>query len=168
MLPSKLKYLNLFNEGASYIGEVASVKLPILSKKVEEYRSGGMIGPVKVVMGLGAIDMEWKAAGYMRDVIRQHGVTDVAGLGLRFAGSYERGDGSGADAVEIVVRGFHEEIDRGDAKSGEDTEFSVKTACSYYKEIINGVVELEIDLVNMIWIVAGVDVLVEHRANLGI
>lgn len=40
-LPSKLKNLNLFNDGASYLGQVVEVKLPTLTRKMEEFRAGG-------------------------------------------------------------------------------------------------------------------------------
>ena len=87
---------------------------------------------------------------------------------LRFAGAYQRDDTGAVDAVEVVVRGRHEEIDMGDAKPGDDTEFTVKTAVSYYKLSINGVVEIEIDLVNMIEVAGGVDRLAEQRRAIGL
>ncbi|MCF5956493.1 phage major tail tube protein, partial [Xanthomonas perforans] len=34
-LPKKLKALNLFNDGESYLGQVVEVKLPTLSRKME-------------------------------------------------------------------------------------------------------------------------------------
>ena len=43
-LPRKLKYLNLFNDGLSYMGVVQSVTLPKLTRKLENYRGGGMNG----------------------------------------------------------------------------------------------------------------------------
>ncbi|TBM13922.1 phage tail protein, partial [Hafnia alvei] len=43
-MPRKLKYLNLFNDGLSYMGVVSSVTLPKLTRKLENYRGGGMNG----------------------------------------------------------------------------------------------------------------------------
>jgi hypothetical protein len=45
-LPRKLKYLNMFNDGLSYMGVVESVTLPKLTRKLEKYRGGGMPGSV--------------------------------------------------------------------------------------------------------------------------
>ena len=45
-LPRKLKYLNMFNDGLSYMGVVESVTLPKLTRKLEKYRGGGMPGAV--------------------------------------------------------------------------------------------------------------------------
>lgn len=167
-LPRKLKLMNLFNEGLSYLGECTTVTLPPLKKVTEPYRGGGMIGPVKTVLGMDAIDLEWTCGGYMEGAIRQFGIIGAAGLMLRWTGAYQRGDDESVDAVEVVVRGFHEEIDRGEQKVGEDTEFTVKTACSYYKEVLNGTTLLEIDFLNSIWVVDGVDVMAAHRAAIGV
>jgi P2 family phage contractile tail tube protein len=41
-LPRTLQNLMLFNEGQSYVGEVKTVTLPTLTRKLEEYRGGGM------------------------------------------------------------------------------------------------------------------------------
>ncbi|KAF1719799.1 phage major tail tube protein [Pseudoxanthomonas wuyuanensis] len=166
-LPRKLKNFNMFGDGESYLGQVASVKLPVLTRAMEEYRGGGMNGPIKIDMGQNGLEIESKFGGFMRSVLRQYGVTRHNGVQLRYAGAYQRDDTGAVDAVEVVMRGRHEEIDMGDAKAGDDTEFTVKTACSYYKLSVNGVVEIEIDLVNMIEIVGGVDRLSEQRRAVG-
>lgn len=166
-MPRKLKNMNLFNDGESYLGQVTEVKLPTLTRAMEEYRGGGMSGPVDVDFGNEKIELEWKCGGLMRSTLRQYGVTRHDGVQLRFAGAYQRDDTGGVDSVEVVVRGRHSEIDPGTAKVGEDTEFSVKTSCSYYKLTINGVTDIEIDFVNMIEIVGGVDRLAEQRRAIG-
>ena len=162
-LPRKLKNLNLFGDGESFLGQVNEVTLPTLTRKMEAYRGGGMSGEIDIDLGQEKIELEHKYGGLMRSILRQYGVTGHAGVQLRFAGAYQRDDTGGVDAVEVVVRGRHSEISPGTAKAGDDTEFTVKTTCSYYKLTINGVVEIEIDLVNMIEIVGGVDRLAEQR-----
>lgn len=166
-LPRKLKNLNLFNDGESYIGQVVEVKLPTLSRAMEDFRGGGMSGPVKTDMGQEGIELEWKCGGMMRTVLKQYGASRHDAAQLRFAGAYQRDDTGAVDAVEVVVRGRHSEIDAGTAKAGDDTEFSVKTACSYYKLSINGEVIVEIDLVNMIENIGGVDRLADQRRAIG-
>lgn len=166
-LPSKLKNLNLFNDGESYLGQVTEVKLPTLTRKMEDYRAGGMAGPVSVDLGQEKIELEWKCGGLMRQVLRQYGVVTHNGVQLRMAAAYQREDTGEVDAVEMVIRGRHSEIDSGTGKPGEDTEFSVKTAVSYFKLTINGRVEIEIDLVGMVFIVDGRDLLAAQRRAIG-
>lgn len=50
-MPRKLKNLNMFNDGNNYLGVVKSVTLPVLARKMEAYRGGGMNGPVKADLG---------------------------------------------------------------------------------------------------------------------
>ncbi len=166
-LPSKLKNLNLFNDGLSYLGEITEFKLPTLTRKMEEYRAGGMAGPVDIDLGQEKIEAEWKCGGLMKQVLRQYGAVTHNGVQLRMAAAYQREDSGETDAVEIVLRGRHSEIDSGTGKPGEDTEFSVKTSVSYYKLTINGRVEIEIDLVGMVFIVDGKDLLAEQRRAIG-
>jgi len=167
-MPRKLKHFNVYNDAESCLGEVLEITLPTLSRSMEDYRGGGMSGPVKIDNGMEALEVETKYGGVMRSVLRQFGIATHDGVQLRFAGSYQREDSGAVDAVEIIVRGRHQEIGRGNAKEGEDTEFSAKTACSYYKEVWNGQVVAEIDFVNMIEIIDGVDRLAEHRRAIGI
>lgn len=166
-MPSKLKNLNLFNDGESFLGQVTEFKLPTLSRKMEEYRAGGMLGPIDIDLGQEKIEAEWKCGGLMRSVIRQYGAIRHNAVQLRFAGAYQREDTESVDAVEIVIRGRHGEIDAGTGKVGDDTEFSVKTAVSYYKLSINGRTEIEIDMVGMIFTVNGVDLLAAQRRAIG-
>lgn len=166
-LPRKLKNFNVFGDGESFLGQVVELKLPTLTRAMEDYRGGGMSGPVKIDNGQEALELEHKYGGFMRSVLRQYGATRHDAAQLRFAGAYQRDDTGATDSVEIVVRGRHSEIDMGTAKAGDDTEFTVKTACSYYKLMVNGVTVIEIDLVNMIEIVDGVDRLADQRRAIG-
>lgn len=169
-LPSKLKNMNLFNEGHSFLAEVASVTLPKLGRKMESYRGGGMNGPVKTDQGLSddGIVIDWTLGGLALLAIRQFGIANASGIGLRWAGAYQRDDTGEVDAVEIVARGRHEEIDMGEAKPGAETEHKIKTVCTYYKLTVNSRVEVEIDLLNFIEIIDGVDRLKDQRRAIGI
>ena len=169
-MPRKLKNLNLFNDGGSYLGVCKVVTLPPLSRKMEGYRGGGMNGPVKADLGWSddGIQLAWKLGGFDDQVIRQFGAIKADAVLLRYTGTYQQDDTGVHTAVEIVVRGRHETIEPGDAQAGEDTEKSVTTTCSYYKLTVDGEVLVEVDLLNFIEIIDGVDMLAEQRKNLGI
>lgn len=169
-LPRKLKNMNLFNDGISYAGQSKTVTLPVLARKMESYRGGGMNGPVKIDHGFSddGLQLEWTLGGLDLTAVRQFGITAAGGVLLRFAGQYQQDDTGETVAVEVVVRGRHEEINFGDAEPGEDTEHSIVTTCSYYKLTVAGRVEVEIDLLNMIEIVNGEDRLASARADIGL
>ncbi|WP_347278543.1 phage major tail tube protein [Plasticicumulans sp.] len=167
-MPRKLKNMNLFNDGESYLGQVGEVTLPKLSRKMEEWRGGGMNLPVDADFGMELLTMEWQCGGFMQSVMEQWGETSAAGVPLRFAGAYQRDDSGEVDAVEVVVRGRHKEIDMGGGKLGSDTEFKVTSTLSYYKLSINGTVVIEIDALNFVETVNGVDRLEAQRRAIGI
>ena len=166
-LPRTLKNFALFVDGISYVGEVPEVKLPTLKRKMDDYRSGGMNGPVKTDLGMEGMELEWTAAGYIREAYEQWGAAKHDAVLLRFAGALQADDSEEVQSLEVTVRGRHEEIDMGKGKPGDDTEFKFKTAISYYKLSMNGAVLVEIDIQNMVCIVNGVDRLAELRAAIG-
>lgn len=167
-LPRKLKNFNVFQNGESFIGQCAELALPKLTIDGEDYRGGGMLGPATLDLGLAKIEMDVTFGGYMRSVLNQFGIMQVDGVMLRFAGAYQRDDTGDVDAVEIITRGRYTEIDHGTAKAGENNDFKVKLACTYYKQIINGDDVIEIDLVNMVYIVNGNDRYSDQRRAIGI
>lgn len=167
-LPRKLKDLMLFNSGAAYVGQVASFTLPKLTRKLDDWRGGGMDGVIKVDLGSEAMEAEWSTGGPMREVLAQYGVVGVAGVGLRFACAYQQDDTGEVDSVEVEVRGRHEEIDMGEQKLGEGGEFKVKTAIAFYRLVWNGVTLIEIDVLAGTLIVDGIDRRAELRAAIGI
>ena len=169
-LPKKLKMCNLFNEGNSYLGQTGEVTIPKLVRKFENWRGGGMNGNVKIDLGLGddISEFTWKLGGIDSQILEQFGAVTVAANMLRFAGSYQRDDTGETEAVEIIVRGRHEEIDGGDSEPGEDTEHKVVTNCAYYKLTVNGKVEIEIDVLGFKEVVDGKDRLEAQRKAIGL
>ncbi|WP_186078672.1 phage major tail tube protein [Burkholderia gladioli] len=167
-MPRKLKYFNVYYNGVSYAGETAEITLPKLSRKMEEYRGGGMVGPAQIDLGQEALEIEWSLGGIDRDVLRQYGAGTADALMLRFSGAYQSDSAAGWTAVEVVVRGRMKEIDFGNAKSGEDTTHKVTMPLTYYKLSIDGEVIIEIDTLNAIMSIAGVDSLADVRKITGV
>jgi P2 family phage contractile tail tube protein len=169
-MPRKLKNFNIFNDANSYQGIAKNITLPALARKMEPYRGGGMNGPVEADMGLSddGIQVEWTLGGWDLLAIRQWGATSASAVALRFTGAVQQDDTGATLAVEVVMRGRHKEIDFGNAEPGGDTEHSITTTCTYYKLSVDGEVLVEIDILNMVEIVNGDDILADQRAALGI
>jgi len=168
MLPKVLKNMNLFNDANSYLGIVQELTPPKISHKMEDYRAGGMLGPIKIDMGLEGLECDWSLGGHDIQTIRQMGALQHDAVLLRFMGAYQSDDDGSVAAVEIVMRGRHQELDRGGAKPGDKTDFKVKTVLSYYEEFVNGQQLLQIDMARAIYVVGGVDRYAEIRQALGL
>ncbi|MCW8966892.1 MAG: phage major tail tube protein [Candidatus Pacearchaeota archaeon] len=168
-LPKKLKNFNGFIDGVGYAGRIIEQTLPKLARKMEEYRAGGMNGPIDVDMGQEKMESEFSIAEFSRDVLLQYGVTGADGVQMRFRGAaVSDSAGSETDAIEVVMRGRFKEIDMGTVKTGEDTPMKVSASLSYYKYVLNDETLIEIDLLNMVEIVGGEDRLKEQREAIGL
>ena len=71
-------------------------------------------------------------------------------------------------AVEVETRFKVKEVDNGESKQGEDTSSKLSLVCTYYRLTMNGKELVEIDVLNMIEKVNGVDRLDQHRRNIGL
>lgn len=167
-LPSVLKNFAAFNDGVSYIGIIETIKLPKLSRKMDEFRGGGMDGPVDIDLGQEKLEIEQECAGFVVEAYKAYGCTKIAGKMIRYAGAYQRDDTGDVQAVEIVVRGRHKEIDPGDGKVGDKGKTGIKSALTYYKLTVDGKEVIEIDLLNFVFKVDGVDMLAEQRKAIGL
>lgn len=166
-LPRKLKDMVVHGDGEAFYGDAKTFTRPPLELEGEDWKGSGMIAPVKIFNGLQALEVEHTYGGEIPALNRTFGEHRVDASQLRFTGAY-RNEANGAyDHVEIVVRGRTYGIDAGGDEVGGDTEVSYKTTCVYYKQIRNGRVEFEIDVMNKVFMVYGVDRMAEERRILG-
>lgn len=143
---------------------------PKLTKQIEDYRAGGMPGSVGIDMGFdsGALDMEVTLGGLDANLLKKWGVTTADGMQARFSGSYQDEATGEAVPCEIQTRGRFTDLDPGTAKTGDDTAHKYTLKNTYCKITISGEEVIEVDVLNMIYKVAGTDVLEQHRANIGL
>jgi len=167
-LPKKLKDFNLFGDGNSWQGQIQELSIPKLTRKMEEYRGGGMDGSLEIDMGQEKIEFEWTAAGLIENIFHGYGTTKHDNNLLRFVGAYESDETQDVVSVEVVARGRHKTIDMGTAKAGDSNSIKVTTTCSYYKLVVGGKTIIEVDVPGYVFIVNGEDRLAEKRAALGI
>lgn len=156
-IPKKLKNCNAHVDGVGYLGRVAEFEEPNLAIATEDWRGGGMIGPVKIDTGLEAMEAKLKMGGHEAGLIRKFGTTQVDGVRVRLTGAYQADDGTPAQAVEVYIGGRFSEIAPGTSKPGDDTEQEFTVPLAYYRREVNGRVEVEIDMIAGTFIVDGQD-----------
>ena len=166
-LPRKLKAMALFVDGQHYAGECTEVTPPTLERETEDYRAGGMNGPVKLDMGGSELTMTLKMAGHVAAMVAQYGGS-LSGTQLRLVQAVQADDAEAVQGVELVARGRMTKFDPGTAKVGDLTEHEYEFALTYIKCVDNGTTQVEVDYVNMIENVGGVDRMAQTRAVLGI
>lgn len=168
MLPRVLYDFTQYIDGVGYAGLAEEIVLPKLTRQMEDYQAGGMLGPVKLDFGMDALTLEVTIAEYNPEILKLWGNANASGIGARFLGSLVSQDGGGTDAVEISVRGRFEEIDPGTAKKKENGKLKVKMPLTYFRYSHNGEVLIELDLIGGKESVGGTDLSAAVMKSLGI
>lgn len=168
MLPKLLKDFNVVLDGKPLLGVAKKIKLPELEREVEQYRAAGMLGKVGLDLGIKEMKIELTLGEYSEQAMRLWGVFDAGGVNLRFMGALRGDDGNGkVDALEISVRGRFIKLSDSEAESGKASEMQAEMPITYYKRTRNDQVEVEIDLINGVEVVGGVDRTAAVRAAIG-
>lgn len=168
MIPHILKNMTLSVDGFGYAGRVRTLTPPKLSRQTEEYRGGGMDGPVKIDMGLQALNAAFVLAEHDPAVLALWNLRDLDSVVMTFRGAAERDDTGAVRALTVILRGRWEELDTGTWEPGRPADLSVTVACSFYSYAIDGVPLIVEDIANMISLANGVDRLVGLRRALGL
>ena len=165
-LPRTLVNINAYESGVSYLGVIAEFEQPQLAVATEDYRGGGMVGAVPRDQGLEKMEATLTMAGHETALIRKFGSTSVEGVRLRLVAAYRADDGRPAQAVEIYIGGRFTEIDMGKDKPGDATEHKYTAALNYYRRVVDGRTEMEVDMVQGVFMVNGIDRYAEIMAIL--
>ena len=164
--PRILKNMNLFVDGRGYAGRVDEIELPKLSLKTEEHRAGGMDLPIEVELGMEKLESNLTISDYDPEVFKLFGLLDRQDTPVTVRGAIQR-QGETAQAVVIALRGGWKEIDSGTWKPGDKSTLKVAVAVNYFKLTIAGQEIVEIDAINLVRKVGGVDQMADIRSAIG-
>lgn len=162
-----LKNFNLFVDGRGYAGHIDELKLPTLGLQVEDFRAGGMDSPIAIEMGQEKMEASFVLSSYDSDALALWGVGSGATVPLIARGALESLDGS-VEPVKVTMSGIVRSVEPGNWKAGEKSTLSFTLDVRSYKYEQAGKTLHEIDAVNMIRIVDGVDRLASQRSAIGI
>lgn len=162
-----LKNLNLFIDGRGYAGMVEEVNLPKLTVKTEDFRAGGMDAPLALDMGMEKLEMDFSLVGFDRNILSLFGFVVPGTVSVTFRGALENGDGS-ITAMVCRARGQIREIDPGTSKAGDKPSMKVVMDLVYYYMEHDGQPVVEVDVINLIRMVGGVDKLAGIRSAIGL
>lgn len=167
MLPSHLLNFNFYANDTDYRGVINEVTLPEINRKIEEHRGGGMIGPAPLDFGSEGLEASIKVAGWQPSLLTSLGSRMHDAFNGRFMGGLNDSNSDAMLTCEVVMRGRITKFSPGSSKPGEPTEQEITYGLTYYKLVISGATVLEIDLVNGIYIVDGVDREADLRTAMG-
>jgi P2 family phage contractile tail tube protein len=162
-----IKYLNLVIDGRGYAGKLKEWTPPTLATTNFDFRGGGMDAPVDVETGMEKLTFSGVLTSYDADVLALWGLKTGAQTQLTARGSMESLDGTVKPVVHNMT-GKILSLARGTWGPGNEPALTITGSLTFYREIVNGRVVHEIDVINMVRFVDGVDQLAAHRKNLGI
>lgn len=161
------KNLNLFVDGRGYAGQIIDYNAPKLTLQTEEFRGGGMDAPIALTMGMEAMNTDFALLAYDADVLALFGVAEGSSIPFTAREVLESYDGTQTTVIH-TMRGKITGIDPGTSKAGEVPELRITMNLSYYKMQHGRRVIHEIDIINFVRIINGVDALAGLASALGI
>lgn len=167
MIPQTLFNTHMLIDGISMQGDIPTLALPKVKVKTEGYRAGGMDAEIDMDMGLEKLESSFTSNGIRRETLKWFGVGDSTAMPLVFRGSFKGQKGASVPVI-ATMRGMVSEVDMGDWKPGEKAELKHSVSVTYYKLEVGGQTIYEIDPVNMVRVIDGVDQLAGIRSDLGL
>lgn len=167
---NKISHANFYVDGVGHLGKASEVQLPKIASEDSEHKGLGMFGSLELPSGLKVLTMSVKWNGfYLEAAQKAHNMFKAWPLQVR--ASLETYDQSGRTAeVPVVVeaKGRWKEYSGGTLKpvAAADGYDDVLTL-SAYKLKVNNVEVCDIDVLNNVYKVDGVDLLAAMRANIG-
>jgi P2 family phage contractile tail tube protein len=142
--------------------------MPKLVQKTREFHAGGMAAPVDIPMGsLEKLECEFTLSAFDRAVLGlQNGMPGVV-TQLTARGALASDNGVQVPLV-VQMHGVLRELDLGTWKVGDDNNLKVVASLRYFKLVHAGKDVVEVDAINLVWKVNGVDQLAATRAALGL
>lgn len=163
-LPRILKNMNLFVDGIGTAGFIEEITTPPLALMTEEHRAGGMDMPIELDMGMEKMELSFQLSDPTETVISLLGKQDV----LFIARSAHQRDGEAAVPAIVNMTGMLKQYDPGAFQAGQKANHTFGVALKYYKLTVAGKELAEIDVVNMVRKIDGVDQLATIRTAIGV
>ncbi|MCX8017175.1 MAG: phage major tail tube protein [Rhodocyclaceae bacterium] len=167
-LPKVLKNMNLFVDGRGYAGRVDEIQLPKLALKTEEHRAGGMDAPIEIELGMEKLEAELTVSDYDAELFRLFGLLESRSVPLTLRGAVQAQGQPQAQPVVVQLQGGIRSLEPSAWKPGDKSTIKASVAAHYYKLSINGADLIEIDLLNLVRRVGGVDQLASVRQAIGV
>jgi uncharacterized protein len=167
---SKVQDANVYINGTSTHGQASEVSLPEIQFSKSEYKALGLIGSLKFFNGVDALEatIKWN---YPDNDVQVACANPRKAIELMVRSNktvYTNGDVTDEQPVVVYLRGTSNNHGLGAFKAKEDTDLSTKFDISYIKEEVNGRAIVELDIINNIFRIDGVDQLAAYKQNLGI
>lgn len=160
----------LYFNGNNTFGKVEDINLPEVLAKMVDHKVLGMNGTMELPTGLDKMESGFKTNGPFPEIISA-AMNIWATNSFMFRGNLENyvGGARGSQVPYVLTyRGTFKGGKGGDLKQHENIDLGYKINVTYCKLEVNGVALYEIDIINNIHKVDGVDLLLTQNRNIGL
>ena len=167
---NKVADANVYVNNTSTHGQASQVVCPQVEAIMNEYNSLGMIGTVELPAGFSAMEatITWTYPSNEVQAAFSDPFTAVNLMVRSNKSVWNNGGLERDEPVSIIMRGLPKQHSSGTFAGKDAVEVESALAVNYYKLEVDGTEILEIDVINNIFKVDGVDRLAQRRRNLGI
>ena len=168
-LQDVLRDFVLYNGADRQVGRIDNFKPPPLKSMIEKFRGAGMDSTMPVDMGMEELVASWTCSGIDRLTYQGFGLMNGVRTTIKVRAAVVDPVTGIAKPVFHTMIGLIDELDPSDYKPGDRATIGTKMSCTYYKleHTIPGLPLIEVDVINGVRIINGVDQLAALRALVG-
>lgn len=166
---NRITNANIYIDGSSLLGRAEEITLPNIKTKLAEHKALGMVGTMEFFAGLEKMEAKIKWASLYPDVMKK-AANPSKTVQLQARASMETYTGQGRTAqvpVVVMLTAAFKSFPLGSFKQHDNAEYETELTVYYAKLIVDGKDIFEVDVLENIYKVDGVDILAEYRANIG-
>ena len=166
---NKLTNANVYLNGINLLGRAEEVQLPQIKHKLAEHKALGMVGSAEFFSGIDKLECNIKWNALYPEVFLASATPFTASM-IQVRASLETYNGTGrieeVPATAFII-GTFKEFPLGTIKPHENAEYETSMSVTYAKLVVDGVPLFEIDVLENIYKVGGIDMLTKYKKNIG-
>jgi P2 family phage contractile tail tube protein len=165
-IPSKINMFNMYRDGNKLVGISGEVALPDFEAMTETLSGPGILGEIDdpTIGHFGGMEMEIPYRVLDEEMFEIMDPTKAVNLTLRGSIQVTGNSGVTYKGMRVVVRGKPKSATSGTVKQGGAMSSAVKIELTYILIEIDGKAMIELDKLNSVYKIGGVDILEKARA----
>ena len=169
-IPGVINNFNLYNNGTALVGLTGEISLPDFEGMTETLSGPGILGEIEeVIIGqFGSMELEIPFRILDEDAFKLMSPATSLNLTLRASEQFTVKSTGGIDykGMRVVVRGRQKKLTGGTVKQGGAMDAAVTVEITYIMIELDGKQRIELDKINNVYKVNGVDLLAKIRKQL--
>lgn len=166
---NKIVNASVYIDGASMLGRAEEIDAPTITHIMAEHNALGMVGQAEFWSGIEKMESRIKWTSWYPEVASK-AANPLVAVQLMIRSNLQT-FGPGGLEVEVpmitYMTGTFKNIPGGNFKTRENAEFESMLHVTSFKQEVNGVSKIEIDVMSNTYKVDGVDILATYKANIG-